>query len=137
MDARPHEPLFQASAAAGQARPRSKRPRVPGVPVDPDQLVPRLLLGCATLLARYHRHQVHHLDRLGRLIRAKRRVVLVGNHVLDVVDPLLFVAEIVRRYRCAPHFIGHENIIFHVPGLRELASGWGAIPSRHPAEAGG
>jgi 1-acyl-sn-glycerol-3-phosphate acyltransferase len=137
MDDHRHEPSpVQASAAVRRARPQSKRPLVPGVPVDPGQLVPRLLLGSATLLARYHQHRVHHLDRLGRLIRAGRRVVLVGNHVLDVVDPLLFVAEIVRRYGCAPHFIGHENIIFHVPGLRELASGWGAIPSRHPAEAG-
>jgi hypothetical protein len=106
-----------------------------GVPVDPGALVPRLLLGYADFLAWYHRHRIRHLERLDGVLRAGRRVVLVGNHVLDLADPLLFVAALVRRYRSAPHFIGHENIIFHVPGLRELATGWGVIPSRHMAEA--
>lgn len=109
---------------------------IPGVPVDPRALVPCLLLGYAKFLARYHRHRIHHLDRLDRVLCEGRRVVLVGNHVLDLADPLLFVAALVRRCQRAPHFIGHENIIFHVPGLRELATGWGVIPSRHIEEAG-
>jgi hypothetical protein len=46
------------------------------------------------------------------------------------------VAALVRRDHRTPHFIGHENFIFHVPGLRELATGWGVIPSRHMGEAG-
>jgi hypothetical protein len=117
-----------------QREPGGGLAAVPGVPIDPHALVPRLLLGYAGFLARYHRHRVRHLAQLDQVLRAGRRVVLVANHVLDVIDPLLFVAALVRRYRRAPHFIGHENIIFRVPGLRELASGWGAIPSRHMEE---
>jgi 1-acyl-sn-glycerol-3-phosphate acyltransferase len=114
----------------------SRAARFPaGVPVDPRALVPRLLLGYAGFLARYHRHRIRHLERLEHVLRTGRRIVLVGNHVLDLADPLLFVAALVRRYRRAPHFIGHENIIFHVPGLRELATGWGVIPSRRMEEA--
>jgi len=116
-------------------RPELSRPLVPGIPVDRSDLVPRLLLAYAGFLGRYHRHRVRHLDRLGRLLEAGRRVVLIGNHVLDVGDPLLFAATLVRRYGRTPHFIGHENMIFHVPGLRELATAWGVVPSRHPAEA--
>lgn len=121
--------------AAPEGRIRQAGPLVSGVPVDPRALVPRLLLGYAGLLARYHHHRIRHMERLDALVRRGRRVVLVGNHVLDVADPLLFVAEMVRRHGRAPHFIGHENIIFHVPGLRELATAWGVIPSRHPREA--
>jgi 1-acyl-sn-glycerol-3-phosphate acyltransferase len=106
------------------------------VPIDSRAPVPFLLLGYARLLARYHQHRVRHMGRLSALLRKGRRVVLVGNHVLDLADVLLFVAALVRRHGRAPHFIGHENIIFQVPGLRELASNWGAIPSRHMAEAG-
>jgi len=122
----------------GGAGPGSRRPTGPyvsGVPVDSSAIVPRLMLGYAGLLARWHRHRVRHLEHLDDLIRRGRRVVLVGNHVLDFVDPLLFVAEVVRRHRRAPHFIGHENIIFRVPVLRELATAWGVVPSRRPREA--
>lgn len=119
----------------GTASRRPTGPYVSGVPVDPRALVPRLMLGYAALLARWHRHRVRHMEHLDDLIRRGRRVVLVGNHVLDLVDPLLFVAEIVHRHGRAPHFIGHENIIFRVPGLRELATAWGVVPSRRPREA--
>lgn len=127
--------ITERIGAEPEGRLRQAGPLVSGVPVDARALVPRLLLGYAGLLARYHRHRVRHIERLDALVRRGRRVVLVGNHVLDVADPLLFVAEMVRRHGRAPHFIGHENIIFHVPGLRELATAWGVIPSRHPREA--
>jgi 1-acyl-sn-glycerol-3-phosphate acyltransferase len=106
------------------------------VPIDTRAPVPFMLLGYARFLAWYHQHRVRHLGRLSALLRSGRRVVLVGNHVLDLADVLLFVAALVRRHGRAPHFIAHENIVFRVPGLRELASNWGAIPSRHMAEAG-
>jgi hypothetical protein len=91
----------------------------------------RVFLGYARLLARYHRHRVLHLERLGALLREGRRVVLVGNHVLDVLDPLLFTAVLIDRYGRLPHFIGHENLVFRLPGLGELARRYQMIPSRH------
>lgn len=93
------------------------------------------MLAYASLLACYHRHRVFGLERLARLFEAGRRVVIVSNHVFDLGDPLLFVAVLARRWGRVPHFIGQENLIFHTPGLRELATGWGVIPSRHLAEA--
>jgi 1-acyl-sn-glycerol-3-phosphate acyltransferase len=98
-----------------------------------DPLV-RLFLAYTRLLARYHRHRVLHLERLGSLLRKGRRVVLVGNHVLDVLDPLLFTAALIDRYGRVPHFIGHENLVFRLPGLGELARRYQMIPSRHMRE---
>jgi len=89
------------------------------------------MLWWARAMRRYHQHRVVHLDRLGALINQRRRVVLVGNHVLDIVDPLLFATVLLERYRCVPCFIGHENLVFGLPGLREIATRYGMIPSRH------
>jgi 1-acyl-sn-glycerol-3-phosphate acyltransferase len=77
---------------------------------------------------------VLHLERLGSLLRKGRRVVLVGNHALDVLDPLLFTAAVIDRYGRLPHFVGHENIIFRLPGLGELARRYQMIPSRRRRE---
>lgn len=104
------------------------------VPLDRDDPVVRLFLAYTRVLARYHRHRVLHLERLGSLLRKGRRVVLVGNHALDVLDPLLFTAALIDRYGRLPHFIGHENLIFRFPGLGELARRYGMIPSRRMRE---
>lgn len=110
-------------------------PRTSGIPIGPGDWGARLLVSSAALLGRYHRHRVHHLSRLGKLLREGRPVILVGNHVLDTMDPFLFVAAVVRRYGCAPRFIGQENIIFDMPGLRHIATRWRVIPSRRMDQA--
>jgi len=114
---------------------RGTRRPLPGVAVDRDDPVTRSFLAVARLLARYHRHEVHHLGRLGTVLRRRRRVVLVGNHALDVVDPLLLLAAVLDRYGRVPRFIGHENGWFRVPVLRAIAVRYGVIPSRQPEQA--
>jgi hypothetical protein len=104
------------------------------VSFDQNDPLVRLFLAYARVLARYHRHRVLHLERLGSLLQKGRRVVLVGNHALDVLDPLLFTAAVIDRYGRLPHFVGHENIIFRLPGLGELARRYQMIPSRHMRE---
>ncbi len=106
-----------------------------GTPLDADSWGVQPFLAYARLLAHYHRHRVLHIERLGRLLRQGRRVVLVGNHVLDVTDALLFTAALLERYGRIPRFIGHENLIFGLPGLRTLAAQYGMIPARHMREA--
>ncbi len=106
-----------------------------GIPLDRNDLVVRGMLAGARVLAAYHQHRVLHLERVGRLLHRDRRVVLVGNHVLDIVDPLLFTANLLERYGVVPHFIGHENLVFRSPLLRPLAERHGMIPSRRTKEA--
>jgi hypothetical protein len=120
------------SKTASGGRP-ARKPLI-GVPIARDDWIARPFLGYAKLFALYHRHRVVHLERLGALLRQRRRVVLVGNHVLDALDPLLFTRAVLARYGCVPRFIGHENLVFGVPGLRELANRYGMIPSRRMAE---
>ncbi len=101
-----------------------------------DPLV-RPFLAYAHMLAFYHRHRVLHLERLGSLLRRGRRVVLVGNHALDVLDPLLFTSALIDGYGRIPSFIGHENMVFRLPGLGDLAKRYHMIPSRQMHEAAG
>jgi hypothetical protein len=105
-----------------------------GVRIDPSGWPTRSFLAFASVLARYHRHRVVHLERLARVFAEGRRVVLVGNHALDIVDPLLLLATVHRRLGRVPHFVGHENGWFRVPLLRDVAALYQVIPSRRPEE---
>ena len=110
------------------------RPEV-GLQVNQKDPLIRSFLAYAHMLARYHRHRVLHLERLGALLRRGRRVVLVGNHALDILDPLLFTTALIDRYGRIPNFIGHENMVFRLPGLGDLAKRYQMIPSRQMGEA--
>ena len=106
-----------------------------GLAIDRSDWLTRGFLLSALALARYHRHRVVHLERLGQPLRRGRRVILVGNHALDIVDPLLFLAAVVGRYGRFPCFIGHENGWFRVPFLRDISERYQVIPSRQPEAA--
>jgi acyltransferase-like protein len=118
------------------ARPRGRaRTRLPGVELAADEWPTSALVAAARALAAYHRHRVLHLDRLLRVLRARRRVVLVGNHALDVVDPLLFVAALLERYGRVPRFMGHASWQ-RLPVLRAISARYGIVPSRSMEDAG-
>jgi 1-acyl-sn-glycerol-3-phosphate acyltransferase len=108
--------------------------RLPGVAIDRRQQPTAALLGLAGLLARYHRHRVLHIDRLLRPLRAGRRVIVVGNHALDVVDPLLFVATVVERYGRMPRFMSHTSWQ-QLPVLRAFADRYRLVPARSMEDA--
>jgi 1-acyl-sn-glycerol-3-phosphate acyltransferase len=101
-----------------------------GMRLDREDWFARALLTAARALAVYHRHRVVHLERVGRLLREGRRVVLVGNHALSVIDPLLLAAQFWGRYGVVPRFIGHENGWFRTPVLRTIAEWYHVLPSR-------
>ena len=109
--------------------------RLPGVELDRQELPTAALLGIAGLLARYHRHRVLYIERLLRLLRAGRRVVVVGNHALDVVDPLLFVAKVFERYGRVPRFMSHTSWQ-RLPVLRTVSQRYRLVPSRSMDDAG-
>jgi 1-acyl-sn-glycerol-3-phosphate acyltransferase len=119
-------------AVAGARRLRAVAPL--GVRIDPRDWPTSVFLGFASLLARYHRHRVLHLERLARPFAEGRRVLLVGNHALDIADPLLLLATVYRRLGRVPHFVGHENGWFRLPLLRQIARHYQVIPSRRPEE---
>ena len=75
-----------------------------------------------------------HLDRLLGLLRARRPVVVVGNHALDVVDPLLFVAAVLERYGRVPRFVSHASWQ-RLPGLRSISARYRLVPSRSMEDA--
>jgi 1-acyl-sn-glycerol-3-phosphate acyltransferase len=103
--------------------------------VAPSEPLTRGLLAVADALARYHRHRVIHLERIGERFARQRRVVLVGNHALSLVDPLLFVSAVWRRYCAVPRFMAHEVGWFRLPILRRMSERYRIVPSRSPAEA--
>ncbi len=105
-----------------------------GVALDPRDPLTRGMLAIGEVLTRYHRHSVVGLERLGRLFEQRRRVILVGNHVLDVVDPYLFVQAVYARYGVVPVAMGHRTW-FSMPVLRDVTTRYGVIPSRDPEAA--
>jgi hypothetical protein len=102
----------------------------PGMSLDPADLALRGGLRLADVLQRYHRHRVRHLERLAGLFERGRRVVLVGNHALDIIDPVLLLATVYRRTGRLPRFIGHEKGWFKLPVIRDFAHHFQVIPSR-------
>lgn len=124
---------MKTRGTSGGPDPRRPRP-TPGVRIDRDALTTRAFLAFADALELYHRHRVLHLERLAGLFEEGRRVIVVGNHALDIDDPLLFLAAVFRRLHRVPNFIGQENGWFKVPVLREIARRYEVIPSRRPEE---
>ena len=78
----------------------------------------------------YHRHRVDGLEHLTAAM-ARGPVLLVGNHCLDLVDPLMLTVAIERATARVMRFIVHGNLFFEMPVLRTLAPIWGLIPNRH------
>jgi len=103
----PAERVAPRAEAALAFRQRARTGRVSGAPIDLEAWPTRAFLGLAEVLGRYHRHQVVHLERLRRLLRSDRPVLLVENHALDIVDPLLLLATILRKLHRVPRFIGY------------------------------
>jgi 1-acyl-sn-glycerol-3-phosphate acyltransferase len=131
-------PAERAAARAKAASAFGRRARaggVSGAPIDLEAWPTRAFFFLADVLGRYHRHQVVHLERLRGLLGAERPVLLVGNHALDIVDPLLLLATIFRTLHRVPRFIGHQNGWFRVPVLREISARFQIIPSHRPEEA--
>src|SRR5439155_680580 len=120
--------VAHAVSPGGGAQSRVARRRAPsrmrGMEVDPSGWPAAGLLALAKLLAGYHRYRVQHLERLGRVLRAGRRVILVGNHALDVIDPLLFISALLGRYGRVPRIIGHRSW-FRLPVVRLADAGDG------------
>jgi 1-acyl-sn-glycerol-3-phosphate acyltransferase len=130
------DPAALSAETAPASRGRKARTgTVSGAPVDLDAWPARAFLLVADALGRYHRHRVVNLQRLRQLFRADRRVILVGNHALDIVDPLLLLATILRKLQRVPRFIGHQNGWFNVPVLREISARFQIVPSNRPEEA--
>jgi hypothetical protein len=126
--------LPERSEPSAAPVPDDTSPMLPGVAIDRRDLPTAALIGIAAVLARYHRHRILHLERLLRLLHAGRRVVVVGNHALDIVDPLLFVAAVLERYGRIPRFMSHTSWQ-RLPGLRAISDRYRLVPSRSMEDA--
>lgn len=114
----------------------------PLAPVRPNDWANLAMQGIGDVLRRYHRHSVDGLGHLTDAFATGRPVVLVGNHCMDLVDPLMLTVAIYRATGRVLRFIAHGNLVFSMPVLRSLAPTWGLIPNRdvelaHAAVAGG
>lgn len=72
------------------------------------------------------------MTHLEHALAEDRPVLLVGNHAMDVVDPLLFAAVVHDATGRHLPFIAHEMLFFRLPGVRDFVRGAGMIPSREP-----
>ncbi len=100
-------------------------------PVEPGHWANLLMQGTGGVLRCYHRHDLRGLEHLTAALSARRPVVLVGNHCLDIADPLMLTVAIYRATGRVLRFIAHGNIFFETPVLRTLAPIWGLVPNRH------
>ena len=123
------------SGARRLTQPGLRSSPTPGLSMDPADWTLQVGLGLAQLLGRYHRHRIRHFGRLEKLFEHGRRVILVGNHALDIVDPALLLADVYRRTGRLARFIGHENGWFKLPLIRDFSRHFQVIPSRRFEEA--
>jgi hypothetical protein len=72
------------------------------------------------------------LQHLQAALRSHRPVILVGNHCMDVADPVMLRAAIFHATGKVLPFIAHELAFFGLRGIRSFTTAAGAIPSRHP-----
>ncbi len=103
--------------------------------VEPTHWVNKVMRSAGEGLRRYHRHRVRGIEHLTTALDAGRPVVLVGNHCLDLVDPLMLTVAVYGDTGHLLRFIAHGNLFFSIPGLRTLAPMWGLIPNRDMALA--
>ena len=105
--------------------------------VDPHSPINRATLAVAELLRGYHRHSVRGLSHLRKALRSGRPVLVVGNHCMDIVDPMLLAAAVFRGIGRVLRFVAHERVFFDLPILRTLSRSWGFVPNGrlHQAEA--
>jgi 1-acyl-sn-glycerol-3-phosphate acyltransferase len=118
--------------------PTPNGPRAIVIPgVDPHSAINRATLTIAHLLRGYHRHRIRGLTHLRNALRSRRPVLIVGNHCMDIIDPLLLASAVYRATRRVLRFVAHERVFFDVPVLRTLARSWGFVPNGrlHAAEA--
>jgi len=90
----------------------------------------RATLGFGDFLCRYHRHQLLGVEHLRAALDTGHPVILVGNHVMDVADPLMLRAAIQDACGRLLPFIGHEMLFFRLPGVRSFVVQSGVLPSR-------
>ena len=83
----------------------------------------------------YHRHRVVGMDHLEAALSSHRPVLLVGNHCMDVVDPMMLRTAVHEATGQLLRFVAHQMGFFRLPGLRSFMTASGVIPSRDPALA--
>jgi hypothetical protein len=91
----------------------------------------RATLRFADFLRCYHRHQLLGVEHLRAALDSGRPVVFVGNHVMDVADPMMLRAAIHHVCGRLLPFIGHEMLFFRLPGVRSFVARSGVVPSRN------
>jgi 1-acyl-sn-glycerol-3-phosphate acyltransferase len=132
---RVRRPLLRGSTALEPASNGARAIVIPGV--DPHSAINRATLTIADLLRSYHRHRIRGLSHLRNALRGRRPVLIVGNHCMDIIDPLLLASAVFRETGRVLRFVAHERVFFDVPVLRTLARSWGFVPNGrlHAAEA--
>jgi len=107
----------------------------PGLHLDRSDRLLRAFMLAATMMRRYHRYELLYPERVIRPLDAGRRVIIVGNHAFNIIDPFVFVATLFRLCGRVPRFMGHARGWFHVPVLRRISARWELVPSRDPERA--
>jgi 1-acyl-sn-glycerol-3-phosphate acyltransferase len=123
--------LLEDGMSIGGAQQRLAGDDVPFKRVDPRRWTNQVMLRVGDGLRAYHRHRVRGTEHLVAALATGRPVILVGNHCLDIADPLMLTVAVYRRLGHLLRFIGHGNLFFTLPILRSLAADWGLIPNRH------
>jgi 1-acyl-sn-glycerol-3-phosphate acyltransferase len=116
---------------AGSTHPQLAGDDLSFAPVDPRQWTNQIMRRVGDGLRMYHRHRVRGMEHLAAALESGRPVILVGNHCLDIADPLMLTVAVYRTLGRVLRFIGHGNLFFTLPIIRSLAADWGIIPNRH------
>jgi 1-acyl-sn-glycerol-3-phosphate acyltransferase len=98
--------------------------------IDVGSMANQATLRFGDTLRVYHRHRVRGLRNLRKAFDAGRPVLLVGNHCMDIVDPLMLTVAVYRETGRVLRFIAHSEFFFKLPLIRSLARSWGCVPNQ-------
>lgn len=122
--------MAQVEGRSGEGNPAAGWGNVGGLPqVDPESLVNRATLGIGEALRAYHRHHIRGMRHLTKALAGPGPVLIVGNHCMDVVDPLMLATAVYRATGRILRFVAHGKVFFELPLLRSLSRSWGFVPN--------
>jgi 1-acyl-sn-glycerol-3-phosphate acyltransferase len=81
-------------------------------------------------LKQYFRYEIRGVENLDILVNSNTPYLLVANHSVNFIDPLLLIHSLYDRFKIAPSPVGYSSFLLENPIMRGFADRYGIISHR-------